>query len=43
MRVRVDEITLESGIEGDNGDNVEGEDIPFESESGEGLKDGKKR
>lgn len=39
----MDEIKLESGIEGDDGDNVEGEDISFEFESDEGLKGGKKR
>lgn len=43
MRVRVDGLRLEFGIEGDDGDNVEGEDTSSESESGEGLKDGKKR
>lgn len=42
MRVRVDELRLELGIEGDDGGNIEGEDTSSESGSSEGLKDGKK-
>jgi len=44
MRDRVDGLMLESGIEGDDRDNVDGEDVSSKSGSGlEGLKEGKER